>query len=333
MATSIPLQSTSGFSLRSLCRKKWRIAQRLYRDDGILTLLVEVLCQISKPAVWTYDSLRLRVYRALGRETVSVFGNRIAVIPKDPGISRELALYRVHEPLETRLLMRTLKPGMNVVDIGGNIGYYALLEARMVGAAGKVIAIEPMPRNFEQLCKNVELNGYGQIATHNFAIGDQDGAASMYLAGKSNHHSLQPNPAPRGVIQVSVRTLDSVLETYDLPRVDLVRMDLEGYEIVVINGMRQTIEKYSPRLLVELHPDLLGKGAMVNYLQVLADLGYRVEWLFEQERDMPLRWRFLRIERPEMNDLMKDSRICTDPRAMTALFRRDCSQRDSTGEA
>jgi hypothetical protein len=59
---------------------------------------------------------------------------------------------------------------------------------------------------------------------------------------------------------------------------------------------------------------------IVEYLRSLENLGYGVEWLIEQERDLPLRWRFLKVEKPTMSELMVDSRIGGDPRAMTALF-------------
>src|SRR6516162_193757 len=90
--------------------------------------------------------------------------------------------------------------------------------------------------------------------------------------------------------------------------------------------MCRTIEKYGPRLLVELHPDLVGEQVTVEYLRTLRNLGYSVEWAFEQERDLPLHWRFLRIEKPTMSELTKDSRICSGPRAMTALFSRKVRQ-------
>jgi FkbM family methyltransferase len=318
--------SDPGFFLFAHLTRKWRIARRLFRNEGTITLFVEIFCELCKPAVWLYDSLRWWWYQASGMKPLTVLGNRIVSLTKDPGISRELALYKVHEPLATRLLMQTLRPGMNVVDIGGDIGYYALLEARIVGPAGCVIAIEPMPRNFLQLCRNVQANGYRQIHTHQLAIGDRDGTAPLYLSRRSNWHSMHRNPSTIGQIQVAVRTLDSLLASYDLSTVDLVRMDLEGYEVVVINGMCRTIEKYGPRLLVELHPDLVGEQVTVEYLRTLRNLGYSVEWVFEQERDLPLHWRFLRIEKPTMSELTKDSRICSGPRAMTALFSRKVRQ-------
>jgi FkbM family methyltransferase len=244
----------------------------------------------------------------------------MAVFPKDPGISRELALYKVHEPLATKLLMETLKPGMNAVDIGGNIGYYAMLEARLVGPSGKVIAIEPMPENSAQLSKNVEANGYQNIHIHKVAIGNKDGSALMYIAGKSNWHSMRPNSSSKGEIKVPVCTLDSLLVPYNLPSVDLVRMDLEGYEVTAIEGMKRTLVKYGPRLLVELHPHLVGTAAIEKYLRCLGNLGYTIEWMIEQDRDLPWRWQFLKVERPTMNGLMNDPRVWEDPRSLTVLF-------------
>ena len=296
------------------------MARRLYKEEGTLPLLVEIFCQISKPALSVYESCRWMWYRARGHESFNVLGHRIAVFPKDPGISRELALYKVHEPLATKLLMETLKPGMNAVDIGGNIGYYAMLEARLVGPAGKVIAIEPMPENSAQLSKNVEANGYQNIHIHKVAIGNKDGSALIYIAGKSNWHSMRPNSSSKGEIKVPVCTLDSLLVPYNLPSVDLVRMDLEGYEVTAIEGMKRTLVKYGPRLLVELHPHLVGTAAIEKYLRCLGNLGYTIEWMIEQDRDLPWRWQFLKVERPTMNGLMNDPRVWEDPRSLTVLF-------------
>jgi len=320
LSTSTICRPIPTFSIFEQAARKWRMAHRLYREEGALPLFVEVLCQICKPVVWLYDSCRWMWFRARGHKSFTVLGNEIAVFPRDPGISRELALYKVHEPLATKLLMEILKPGMNAVDIGGNIGYYAMLEARLVGPQGKVIAIEPMPENSEQLCNNVKNNGYQNIDIHKLAIGDRDGTALMYITGKSNWHSLHPPVSAKGEMKVPVSTLDSLLMPYNLASVDLVRMDLEGYEIVVIEGMKRTLEKYGPRLLVELHPLLVGTQSIEKYLRTLENMGYGIEWMIEQERDMPLRWQFLKVERPTMKELMNDPRVWEDPRALTVLF-------------
>ena len=88
--------------------------------------------------------------------------------------------------------------------------------------------------------------------------------------------------------------------------------------------MVNTIHSYSPKLLIEIHPDLIETRAVMNWLGQLEDLGYRPEWLFDQERDIPLRWRFLRPETPTMNELIYDPRIHSQlKRPLMALFSRN----------
>ena len=300
--------------------RRWRAARRVYVREGAVALLAELLYQIGKPAIVACDWARWRWLRIRGRKTFRVMGHQMTVLPQDPGVSRELAVHNVHEPLASRLLHETLKAGMNVVDIGSNIGYYALLEARLIGSQGKVFAIEPMKENAAQLAVNIEANGYENVLIHEIGIANRNGTADINVSAKSNWHSLNPVPWPTQKRSVTVSTLDDLLRRYAPAHVDLVRMDLEGYEIVVIKGMRWTLRKYRPRLLVELHPHLVGSGAIIEYLRALEDLGYGAEWLIEQERDVPIRWRFMKVETPTMSDLMNDPRICRDPRSLTVLF-------------
>ena len=122
--------------------------------------------------------------------------------------------------------------------------------------------------------------------------------------------------------------MDSLIAKDPPESVDLVRMDLEGHEVEVLSGMRATIHRYSPRLLIEIHPDLIGTPGTVKWLVELKELGYRPDWLFDQERDVPLRWRFLRPETPSMDQLISDPRIHSEPRRpLMALFSRDMAAR------
>ena len=90
-------------------------------------------------------------------ELIEVNGSKLQVIPNDPfGTSAELLMFRTHEPISTKLVSKLLKKGMTCLDIGSNIGYYVLLENKIIGKEGKVIAIEPSPYNFQCLKKNLE---------------------------------------------------------------------------------------------------------------------------------------------------------------------------------
>jgi FkbM family methyltransferase len=248
-------------------------------------------------------------------------GHKLAILPGDKGVSIELAVHGMHEPRATRLLSSYLRPGMVAVDIGANIGYYALLEARLVGRAGTVIAIEPVPENARIFQQNIAANGYSNIVFRQTAISDREGRLPLRLSPKSNCHSLSDVPWPTREMFVNVCTLDSLLETETLPSVDLVRMDLEGHELAVIKGMRETIKKYHPRLLIELHPHIVGPQATVQYLRQLETLGYSPEWIVDQERDIPWRWLLLKPETPTMDDLISDWRINKHPRSLTVMFK------------
>lgn len=285
-----------------------------------MALAGEVFYQFAKPSLSAHEWIRWRWLRARGKNTFDILGHKVTVLPTDPGVSRELTVHRVHEPLATRLLLDTLKPGMNVVDIGSNIGYYALLEARLIGPQGTVFAVEPMTENARQLVANVRANGYNNVLIHELGIANRNGTADMNVSAKSNWHTLNPVPWPTEKRRVPVSTLDDLLRGHAPSRVDLVRMDLKGYEIVVIKGMRWTLRKYEPRLLIELHPHLVGPEPIIDYLRSLEELGYGVEWMIEQERDVPLRWRFMKVERPTITELIADPRVFRDPRSLTVLL-------------
>lgn len=314
-------------TLRSVLARKLGVARRVLQSEGLWVLVWEIFCQGLKPLLKIYESLAWRWSCASGCLSFEVHGSVLTVLPGDHGISRELSAYRTHEPLASKLLKQFLKPGMNVVDIGGNLGYYALLEARTVGDAGRVIAIEPVAANFAQLSKNIYRNGYGNILLHNVAVGATNGTATMYIGKKSNWHALYPVPWKTREITVAVSTLDAVLAQHNLCSVDLIRMDLEGYEVEVIHGMVETIENYSPRLLVELHPHVAGADAILGLLRHLRVLGYDIAWLLDSERDQPIRSWFLRPEKIHLEELFKDPRIITGTRALHVFFARKFAKR------
>jgi FkbM family methyltransferase len=315
-------------SLAEILTHKWRMFRLVWQKNGLFTALCEVLYQCCKPMVYVYTKIAWWWYRKRSRTTLSVLGNQLSLHPHDKGVSIELAVYRVHEPCTTRLLTQCLQSGMTVVDIGCNVGYFALLEAKCVGPTGKVIAIEPEPGNARLFLSNLHANGYRNVDFHQVAISDRNGTFPLRLSEKSNRHSLSPVPWPTTDFRVPVRTLDSLLSEDPPDSVNLVRMDLEGHEVEVLSGMRGTIERYSPRLLIEIHPDLIGTTGTVKWLGELKELGYRPDWLFDQERDMPLRWRFLRPETPTMDQLISDPRIHSEPkRPLMALFSRNMAAR------
>ncbi|MEM3570159.1 MAG: FkbM family methyltransferase [Nitrososphaerota archaeon] len=180
---------------------------------------------------------------------------------------------------------------MVCLDIGSNIGYYALLERKIVGSEGRVMAVEPSPLIFPYLKKNIQQNGFDDIEMFNFAFTSSDGEVPFLMARKSNlsrvvngsNCSLKEGL----VIKVPARSLDSFAAQYCFKKLDFLRMDVEGHEAEILNGGLWTIERFKPMLLIEVHKSLRGLKKTVNFLQNLKSLGYDVKYYIPRELNMP----------------------------------------------
>ena len=215
---------------------------------------------------------------------------RILVDPQDEGISEDLFVYRYREEHATRLFHSWLRPGMTILDAGANIGYYVLVEADAIGPKGRILAIEPAPRNVEILRANVALNDLeSQVDVSHGAVGDADGKATLHLANRSNLHTMTRAETMDeyvdfvGTTDVPLYRIDSFLKQKGVdPRtLDVIRMDIEGFELQAFDGMRETIAA-AERLIwfVEIHPKLIkqtaGDDAYGRFLEEIEAAGFRV---------------------------------------------------------
>ncbi|MBG9389064.1 FkbM family methyltransferase [Caenimonas aquaedulcis] len=172
-----------------------------------------------------------------------------------PDCTMAFGLYEVETARAVRALLR---PGDVFVDAGANVGYFSLLAAQCVGDRGRVHAFEPFPPNRERLRGNVEANGYGRIVhIHGQALSDAGGEIELhqYTAGAANHGQVTAFPQPgQGAKSVRVETtaLDSALPGL-LPRV--VKLDVEGSEMLALRGMAETIRRSACAVIVEMNPD------------------------------------------------------------------------------
>jgi FkbM family methyltransferase len=204
---------------------------------------------------------------------------------QDPGISRTLLLFGKREIEHKIMLNKVLQPGMTVLDIGANIGYYAIMEAKLVGTTGRIIAVEPSPNNIQLLKRNLELNNYGNIKVIQGAISDRAGEREFHLSSSSNLHTFHNHGS--AAHQLTGETI--VVNTYSVTDVmsgmgkpDLIRMDVEGHEVEVIDGMMDAIQRneLSPMILFETHISRYSKEHnMAATLKRLFDLGYYVRYL------------------------------------------------------
>lgn len=175
-----------------------------------------------------------------------------------PDCSMAIAVYELDT---VRLMKRILRPGDHFIDAGANIGYLTLMAAKMVGAAGRVDAIEPMPANFARLVSNIGASGAGNVVTaHAVAASDREGELTLYFpdsARSGGNHGLTSAYLPDGLRQRSVRIpctrLDSLFSTATPA---LIKLDVEGAEPLVVAGMRKLLTgPRVPHVILEVNPE------------------------------------------------------------------------------
>lgn len=167
-------------------------------------------------------------------------------------------IYAGFEEDEIKFLKRFLKSGDTFIDIGSNIGLFSMHAAYIVGTGGKVIAFEPTPQTFERLNENVQLNQFGNIITNNIGLSDSEGNLKLNLS--SNGHDAWntfANPSEGthdNQVEVPVITLDNYITDHnvDTSKVALIKIDVEGWEVRVIEGAANFLKQNNaPVLMVE----------------------------------------------------------------------------------
>ena len=172
-----------------------------------------------------------------------------------------------YEKISMKLWMQAALYAEVILDVGANTGVFALVGKSMNNKA-TVIAFEPFPRFFNLLKKNIVLNRYNIIAEMK-AVSDNNGKAEFYFpeegtgniysASLSSEHYNVHNSSESSKIFVDVCNLETYIETNDINRIDLMKIDAEGNDIKVLKGMGKYLKKYRPDILVEVHSDEIGK--------------------------------------------------------------------------
>lgn len=159
------------------------------------------------------------------------------------------------EPHIERVLREFLGPGDTAYDVGANLGYFSAVMAQAVGESGHVAGFEPVPQTFERLRLCKELNGYSQLAVFRLAVGAgrrqiEIGFDPRLPGDASVHHRSDAQPMHAAV---SIHTLDELLESGQLRTPSLIKIDVEGHELAVLQGARRILTAHRPTLVFEIH--------------------------------------------------------------------------------
>ena len=181
-------------------------------------------------------------------------------------------------------------------DIGAHQGYYTTKLAKNAGKKGLVFAFEPEPKNFKILCDNIELNELTNVIPIQKAVSNYVGTGSLFTYDinknwDSGKHFLRgstleeaygrelkkPVPSPFQDTNVEVTTLNAIKDEYEIKRADIIKIDVEGAELKVIEGATNILNDFSPKIVVEIH-------FQQNVEKLLKKYGYTKTKHFEHVR-------------------------------------------------
>lgn len=206
-------------------------------------------------------------------------------------VGRQIHYGGSYEQAETDYLRTRIRPDSICVDVGANIGYFTMLMAQ---CSANVHAFEPITLNASLLRASAELNSFTNICINQCAVGDVEGEVSFSQSADSAYSSMidtDRKPLHR-VISVPSITLDAYLDRELIPRVDLLKVDVEGAEELVISGASRLLsdDKRKPNLiLMELYDDnLKAFGSSVDFiLGKLKSFGYAAFAINGQGQALP----------------------------------------------
>jgi FkbM family methyltransferase len=160
------------------------------------------------------------------------------------------------------------RPGMVVLDVGAQAGYYTLLSSQLVGATGTVFAIEPVPRNLDFLRTHLEINRRRNVTVLAAAAAESDGNGTF----QTEQTSYMGRLSPSGGLQVRTVALDSIATKHGV-RPDIVKIDVEGGEAEVLRGASHILAEHRPLVFLATH----GPVPHEQSCAVLRDHGYQLE--------------------------------------------------------
>lgn len=205
-----------------------------------------------------------------GSRDADLFGYRVRLDLSD--YIERCAYLGIFEPEETRAVQALLKPGMTFVDVGANIGYYTLLASRAVGDAGVVYAFEPSTAAFGKLRTTLQSNDIANVRAFQLALGSEECRLSL---GAGPEDNFTPSLLTGGGEEVAVTTLDAFVTEQGIGRIDLIKIDVEGFEPFVLQGGRRVLSDGTVgAVLCELNDYWLGRA------------GTNTEAVYESMREM-----------------------------------------------
>lgn len=188
---------------------------------------------------------------------------------------------------QLNLLDRIFKPDMIFLDVGANHGEFTVFAAKRL-TEGQVIAFEPVSIFFEKLERNVKQNGFNNVTLINQGLGDNNTQVTIYSRderfedGTKNEglHSIYITKySSKAFETIGIICLDDFIKSHKIPKVDVIKLDIEGAELAALKGAKETIRRFRPIILLEVNEETCQAAGypsrtLVDYL---SEIGYRFD--------------------------------------------------------
>ena len=175
----------------------------------------------------------------------------------------------IYEPSIRGVFERLVKPHSVVFDIGAHVGFYTLLASVLVGSEGKVVAFEPLPQNLSYLKEHITINGINNVTVIDAAVANYCGETFFQIAPDSSMGRINTS---EGDIKITVCTLDHMISSHQITTPDLIKMDIEGAEMLALEGANALLSEARPTILLSTHGDDI-RERCCDYL---VSLGYQL---------------------------------------------------------
>ncbi|MGQ0663062.1 MAG: FkbM family methyltransferase [Pseudomonadota bacterium] len=190
--------------------------------------------------------------------------------------------YGVFRPEVSKLLNRMLRPGHVAFDIGANIGMHSVVMANRVGTSGKVVCFEPDPHPLARLKRNLALNGFDFVDTHQIALSANSERRRFYshdegignFANASLYAENVGRPTPS--VEIEVVSLDDFIAGHPVPRLDVVKLLAQGEEWNILEGGRETLARFRPKVFFLYEPAYWRRvnRTLADAVKFFAAIGY-----------------------------------------------------------
>ncbi len=267
---------------------KRKIKHKINRNSFLFKFLKFKYKIFLEPFIKLLEKRKLKKFNKPIFKNFLVKGHKFKLLldPSNGETDKNSYLNDIYDRNTTEILLNYLNIDSTFLDIGANIGYFTNLGASIC-RKGKVFAFEPIKRIYNQNIKSIRKNKFGNVKIYNKGCGMKKEEKTIFLdKGNLGASTLLKKVSTQNKIakeKIEIVKIDDIIKK----RVDLIKMDIEGFEYFAFNGMRQLIKKCRPKIVFEFSPyyyENIKKGLSLKFLNELKKMGYSLKDIEDNQK-------------------------------------------------